>query len=197
MMAEIKRILAVAMTALACVDMWGCTSCSDEKIIDSGISIGRHFYMVNDSTIMLDFFNWETVEFYSSYIQGRDEEFRVTGYLAYLVNINKDTVYKRIDFPKYEMKESIDQIEDNLILYYVQGKDGFSNVVELASWNFLNDKVLSKINVYSEHVDSTDYLAEFHSELFKDKKILSLHDMNLGLEYKNRFFMFGILWRIL
>lgn len=184
----VSRLIAVAMAMLASVGMWGCMGCSDEKVIDSGISIGRNFYMVNDSTIMLDFFNWETVEFYSSYIQGRDEEFRVTGYLAYLVNVNKDTVYKRIDFPKYEMKESIDQIEDSLILYYVQGKDGFSNIIELASWKFLNDKTLSKINVYSERVDSTDYLTEFHSGLFKDKKILSLHDMNLGLEYRSRFF---------
>jgi hypothetical protein len=185
---EIEGLLAILALAFACVSMWGCMGCSDEKVIDSGISIGRNFYMVNDSTIMLDFFNWETVEFYSSYIQGRDEEFRVTGYLAYLVNVNKDTVYKRIDFPKYEMKESIDQIEDSLILYYVQGKDGFSNIIELASWKFLNDKTLSKINVCSERVDSTDYLTEFHSGLFKDKKILSLHDMKLGLEYKNRVF---------
>ena len=183
-----QRLIVAALAAFACICMWGCMGCSDEKVIDSGISIGRHFYMVDDSTVMLDFFNWETVEFYSSYIQGRDEEFRVTGYLAYLVNVNKDTVYKRIDFPKYEMKESIDQIEDSLILYYVQGKDGFSNIVELASWKFLNDKTLSKINVYSERVDSTDYLTEFHSGLFKDKKILSLHDMNLGLEYRSRFF---------
>ena len=144
--------------------------------------------MVDDSTIMLDFFNWETVEFYSSYIQGRDEEFRVTGYLAYLVNVNRDTVYKRIDFPKYEMKESIDQVDDDLIFYYVQGKNGFSDIIELAAWKFATDKTLSYIDVNSEHIDSTDYLAEFHSELFKNKKILSLHDMNLGLEYKNRFF---------
>ena len=76
---EIEGLLAILALAFACISMWGCMGCSDEKVIDSGTSIGRHFYMVNDSTIMLDFFNWETVEFYSSYIQGRDEEFRVTG----------------------------------------------------------------------------------------------------------------------
>ena len=140
-----------AVTAsLTCLCMWGCMGCSDEKVTDSGTSIGRHFYMVDDSTIMLDFFNWETVEFYSSYIQGRDEEFRVTGYLAYLVNVNRDTVYKRIDFPKYEMKESIDQVDDDLILYYVQGKNGFSNIIELAAWKFATDKTLSYIDVNSD-----------------------------------------------
>ena len=144
-----------AVTAsLTCLCMWGCMGCSNEKVIDSGISIGRHFYMVDDSTIMLDFFNWETVEFYSSYIQGRDEEFRVTGYLAYLVNVNRDTVYKRIDFPKYEMKESIDQVDDDLILYYVQGKSGFPNIIEFAAWKFATDKALSYIDVNSEHIDS-------------------------------------------
>ena len=178
-----------AVTAsLTCLCMWGCMGCSDEKVTDSGTSIGRHFYMVDDSTIMLDFFNWETVEFYSSYIQGRDEEFRVTGYLAYLVNVNRDTVYKRIDFPKYEMKESIDQVDDDLILYYVQGKNGFSNIIELAAWKFATDKTLSYIDVYSEHVDSTDYLAEIHKGNLKNKKIFSLHEMNLPLEYKSRFF---------
>ena len=99
-----EKMLAALVVVFSCLGMWGCMGCSEEKVIDSGTSIGRHFYMVNDSTIMLDFFNWETVEFYSSYIQGRDEEFRVTGYLAYLVNVNKNTVYKRIEFHKYEIK---------------------------------------------------------------------------------------------
>ncbi len=53
---EIERLIVAAITAFTCVSMWGCMSCSDEKILDSGISIGRHFYMVDDSTIMLDFF---------------------------------------------------------------------------------------------------------------------------------------------
>lgn len=188
MMGGFNRLIGVAVVALMCVGMWGCMGCSNEKVIDSGISINRHFYMVDDSTIMLDFFNWEKVEFYSSYIQGRDEEFRVTGYLAYLVNVSRDTVYKRIDFPKYEMKESIDQVDDDLILYYVQGKSGFPNIIEFAAWKFATDKALSYIDVNSEHIDSTDYLAEIHKGNFKNKKVFSLHKMNLPLEYKSRFF---------
>ena len=45
-----------------------------------------------------------------------------------------------------------------------------------------------KLNVVSGDIDSTDYLVDFRNENLKDKKILSLHDMNLGLEYKNRVF---------
>lgn len=115
-----QRLIGATMTALVCACIWGCMGCSDEKVIDSGTSIGNHFYMVNDSTIMLDFFNWETVEFYSSYIQGRDEETRVTEYLAYLVNVNRDTVYRKIDFPENKKSESLDQVEDGLIFFLQQ-----------------------------------------------------------------------------
>ncbi|MBQ5610275.1 MAG: hypothetical protein IIU83_01615 [Fibrobacteraceae bacterium] len=53
---EIEGLLAILALAFACISMWGCMGCSDEKVIDSGISVGNHFYMVDDSTIMLDFF---------------------------------------------------------------------------------------------------------------------------------------------
>ena len=107
---EIEGLLAILALAFACISMWGCMGCSDEKVIDSGISIGRHFYMVDDSTVMLDFFNWETVEFYSSYIQGRDEETRALYDFALVVNANRNSVYSRIDFPKTKPKKCLDQI---------------------------------------------------------------------------------------
>ncbi len=185
---EMARLLAVAITAFACVCMWGCMGCSEEKVIDSGISIGRNFYMVNDSTIMLDFFNWETVEFYSSYIQGRDEEFRVTGYLAYLVNVNRDTVYKKIDFPENKKSESLDLVEDGLIFFFSNDDYATGDVSKASEWRFAQSGNVVKLNAVSGDIDSTDYLVDFRNENFKGKKILSLHDMKLGLEYRSRFF---------
>lgn len=185
---EIEGLLAILALAFACIGLWGCTSCSDEKVIDSGTSIGRHFYMVDDSTVMLDFFNWETVEFYSSYIQGRDEEFRVTGYLAYLVNVNRDTVYKKIDFPENKKSESLDQVEDGLILFFSNDDYATGDVSKASEWRFAQSGNVVKLNAVSGDIDSTDYLVDFRNENFKGKKILSLHDMKLGLEYKNRVF---------
>ena len=185
---EIEGLLAILALAFACIGMWGCMGCSDEKVIDSGTSIGRHFYMVDDSTIMLDFFNWETVEFYSSYIQGRDEEFRVTGYLAYLVNVNRDSVYKKIDFPKNKKSESLDQVEDDLIFFFSENDYATGDLSRVSEWRFAQSGNVVKLNVVSGDIDSTDYLVEFRNENFKRKKILSLHDMKLGLEYRSRSF---------
>jgi hypothetical protein len=185
---EIEGLLAILALAFACVSMWGCMGCSDEKVIDSGISVGNHFYMVDDSTIMLDFFSWETVEFYSSYIQGRDEEFRVTGYLAYLVNVNKDTVYKKIDFPENKKSESLDLVEDGLIFFFSNDDYATGDLSKASEWRFAQSGNVVKLNAVSGDIDSTDYLVDFRNENFKGKKILSLHDMNLGLEYKNRVF---------
>lgn len=184
----IQRLIVAAITAISCVSMWGCTSCSEEKVIDSGTSIGRHFYMVDDSTVMLDFFNWETVEFYSSYIQGRDEEFRVTGCLAYLVNVNRDTVYKKIDFPENKKSESLDLVEDGLILFFSNDDYATGDVSKASEWRFAQSGNVVKLNAVSGDIDSTDYLVDFRNENFKGKKILSLHDMKLGLEYRSRFF---------
>ena len=187
-MVRIRRLLIVALAALACMCVCGCMSCSDEKVIDGGISIGRHFYMVNDSTIMLDFFNWERVEFYSSYIQGRDEEFRVTGYLAYLVNVNRDTVYRKIDFPQNRKSDYLDQVEDGLIFFFSKSDYPEGNLTRASEWKFAHNGKVAKLNINSGDIDSTDYLVEFRNENFNGKKILSLHDMKLGLEYKSRFF---------
>lgn len=180
--------MSIALATLACVSMWGCMGCSDEKVIDSGTSIGNHFYMVNDSTIMLDFFNWETVEFYSSYIQGRDEETRVTEYLAYLVNVNRDTVYKKIDFPENKKSESLDQVEDGLIFFFSKDDYATGDLSKASEWRFAQSGNVVKLNVVSGDIDSTDYLVDFRNENFKGKKILSLHDMKLGFEYRSRFF---------
>ena len=185
---EIEGLFAILALAFACISMWGCMGCSDEKVIDSGISIGRHFYMVDDSTVMLDFFNWEMVEFYSSYIQGRDEEFRVTGYLAYLVNVNRDTVYKKIDFPENKKSESLDLVEDGLIFFFSNDDYATGDVSKASEWRFAQNGNVVKLNAVSGDIDSTDYLVDFRNENFKGKKILSLHDMNLELEYKNRVF---------
>lgn len=183
-----QRLIVVVITAISCVSMWGCMGCSDEKVIDSGTSIGNHFYVVDDSTIMLDFFNWETVEFYSSYIHGQDEETRVTEYLAYLVNVNRDTVYKKIDFPENKKSESLDQVEDGLIFFFSNDDYATGDLSKASEWRFAQSGNVVKLNVVSGDIDSTDYLTEFHSGLFKDKKILSLHDMKLGFEYRSRFF---------
>ncbi len=185
---RIEKLLAVLAVALACISMWGCMGCSEEKVIDSGTSIGRHFYMVDDSTIMLDFFNWETVEFYSSYIHGQDEETRVMGYFAYLVNVNRDTVYRKIDFPENRKTESLDQVEDGLIFFFSEDNYAAGNLSKVSEWKFAQNGNVVKLNVMSGDIDSTDYLVEFHNENFKGKKILSLHDMKLGLEYRSRFF---------
>lgn len=183
-----QRLIGATMTALVCACMWGCTSCSDEKVIDSGISVGNHFYMVDDSTIMLDFFSWETVEFYSSYIQGRDEETRVTEYLAYLVNVNRDTVYKKIDFPENKKSESLDQVEDGLIFFFSNDDYATGDLSKASEWRFAQSGNVVKLNAVSGDIDSTDYLVDFRNENFKGKKILSLHDMKLGFEYRSRFF---------
>ncbi|WP_290766388.1 hypothetical protein [Fibrobacter sp. UBA4297] len=188
MKGEFFRLIGVAMTALVCVGMWGCMGCSDEKVIDSGTSIGNHFYVVDDSTIMLDFFNWETVEFYSSYIHGQDEETRVTEYLAYLVNVNRDTVYKKIDFPENKKSESLDQVEDGLIFFFNKDDYATGDLSKASEWRFAQSGNVVKLNVVSGDIDSTDYLVDFRNENFKGKKILSLHDMKLGFEYRSRFF---------
>lgn len=185
---EIEGLLAILALAFACVSMWGCMGCSDEKVIDSGISVGNHFYMVDDSTIMLDFFSWETVEFYSSYIQGRDEETRVTEYLAYLVNVNRDTVYKKIDFPENKKSESLDQVEDGLIFFFSNDDYATGDLSKASEWRFAQSGNVVKLNAVSGDIDSKDYLVDFRNEKFKGKKILSLHDMKLGFEYRSRFF---------
>ena len=188
MMVRIRRLLVVVLAALACMSVCGCTSCSGEKVIDRGTSVGNHFYMVDDSTIMLDFLNWETVEFHSSYIQGRDEENRVTGYLAYLVNVNRETVYRKIDFPQNKTSEYLDQVEDNLIFFFSRSDYPAGNLTKASKWKFAHNDDVVKLNTNSDDIDSTDYLVEFRNENFKGKKILSLHDMKLGFEYRSRFF---------
>jgi len=185
---EIEGLLAILALAFACIGLWGCTSCSDEKVIDSGTSIGRHFYMVDDSTVMLDFFNWETVEFYSSYIQGRDEETRALYDFALVVNANRNSVYRRIDFPKTKQKKCLDQILDSLIFYFTPGDDDHANISMLAAWKYLEDKTVSYLNIAPNFVDHTDYLTEFQNGLFKNKRILSIHDGLSNVEFQSRWF---------
>jgi len=185
---EFEKRLAVLAVALACVCMWGCMGCSDEKVIDSGTSIGRHFYMVDDSTIMLDFFNWETVEFYSSYIHGQDEETRALDDFALVVNANRNSVYNRIEFPKTKTKKCLDQILDSLIFYYTPGDDDHANITMLAVWKYLEDKTVSYLSIIPNFIDHTDYLSEFRNGMFKNKRILSIHDGLRNVEFQSRWF---------
>ena len=85
------RIFAIVMCALACVSMWGCTSCSDEKVIDRGVNVQK-FAILNDSTLALFVEYWDEVEFYSEYIQGQDEKTNIVDSKIVLVNPYKNVV---------------------------------------------------------------------------------------------------------
>ena len=189
---RVGKLLAVGVMAFASVGLFGCSACNDEKVTDSGLSIGRRFYMVNDSTIMLDFFYWETVEFYSSYIHGRDEEFRVTDYSAYLVSPYKDTVFREIDYPIYKVPGSMDQVDDGLVFSFLRSDDAYRNlsgdISKAAKWKIAHDGVIATLNVNPGYIDSMDYLVEFRNGQFKDKRILSFHYDGISPGYTYRFF---------
>ncbi len=193
MMKKMYRLFLTAVVVVACVGMWGCMGCSDEKVVDRGVSVGRHFYIVNDSTIMLDFFNWETIEFYSSYIQGSDEETRVVDDFALVVSVNRDSIYDKVYFPETKTKNFLDQVMKNLIFYFTPEEDNHFNIVMLAGWKFPNEKKVFYINSATNYIDSTDYLTENQNEILKDKKIFSIHDGSWNMEFESRqFFIWDV-----
>ena len=108
--------------------------------------------------------------------------------MAYLVNVNRDTVYKKIDFPENKKSESLDLVEDGLIFFFSNDDYATGDVSKASEWRFAQSGNVVKLNAVSGDIDSTDYLVDFRNENFKGKKILSLHDMNLGLAYRSRFF---------
>ena len=166
---------------------------SDEKVIDSGVNVLRNITMVDDSTIMLELGYWEKVEFYSSYIQGRDEEFRYIDSKFTLINPWNGKVYKEIHVPSEDSEYNRDQVLDSSIIYFKENDSDKTCLTKVAEWNYLKDAKVNYLLVDSTVVDSTDYLSLFRQNSFRNKRVLTTHGDVWNFEFRNRVYF---VWNI-
>lgn len=189
----LHKMLIALLSLLALGLFAGCSSCSDEKVIDSGVNVRRDIIMVDDSTIMLELWYWERVEFYSSYIQGRDDEIRYIDSKFILINPWNGKEYREINPPSEDSKYSRDQVLDSSIFYFKQNDNDNTCLTKVGEWNYLKEAKVNFLIVDSTVIDSTDYLSLFRQNSFKNKRVLTTHDDVWNFEFSNRVFF---LWNM-
>ena len=199
---EMARLLAVAITAFACVCMWGCTSCSDEKVIDRGVNVQK-FAILNDSTLVLFVEYWDEVEFYSEYIQGQEEKTNIVDSKIVLVNPYKNVVYDVLN-DENKLSSNWTQISDSTAFYFSEAfkKINYSNCNEAHYYKNVSIINLFKderelLNVDTTSFDSCDYYTRWKEGNLKDFSI-AISDVGLcKSSQQGTFFLYDLKEKII
>lgn len=117
-----QRLIEVVIIAISSISMWGCTSCSDEKVIDRGVNVQK-FAILNDSTLVLFVEYWDEVEFYSGYIQGQEEKTNIVDSKIVLVNPYKNVSIINLFKDERELL-NVDTTSFDSCDYYTRWKEG-------------------------------------------------------------------------
>ena len=199
---EIKRLIVAAITAFTCVGMWGCTSCSDEKVIDRGVNVQK-FAILNDSTLVLFVEYWDEVEFYSGYIQGQEEKTNIVDSKIVLVNPYKNVVYDVLN-DENKLSSNWTQISDSTAFYFSEAfkKINYSNCNEAHYYKNVSIINLFKderelLNVDTTSFDSCDYYTRWKEGNLKDFSI-AISDVGLCKSFQQgTFFLYDLKQKII
>ena len=199
---EIEGLLAILALAFACVSMWGCTSCSDEKVIDRGVNVQK-FAILNDSTLVLFVEYWDEVEFYSGYIQGQEEKTNIVDSKIVLVNPYKNVVYDVLN-DENKLSSNWTQISDSTAFYFSEAfkKINYSNCNEAHYYKNVSIINLFKderelLNVDTTSFDSCDYYTRWKEGNLKDFSI-AISDVGLcKSSQQGTFFLYDLKQKII
>jgi hypothetical protein len=193
----LRKMLAVLAVAFACVCMWGCMGCSDEKIVDQGINV-QQFAVLNDSTLALFVEYWDEVEFYSEYIQGQDEKTNIVDSKIFLVNPFKNVVYDVLN-DENKLSRNWTQISDSTVFYFSDAfkKINYSNCNDAHYFKNVSTRNLFKderelLNVDTTFFDSCDYFTRWKEGGLKDFSI-AISDVGLCKSFQQgTFFIYDL-----
>ena len=105
--------------------------------------------LVDDTTGLLLVTSQEKVEFYSSYISGMDERYEVVGRKYVYVDMRKEKVYKKVDYP-LSKPMNWDVISDSLLLFYWDHEEnGKYELTKALAWNY-HSNVLENWSIVSK-----------------------------------------------
>ncbi|MBO5951072.1 MAG: hypothetical protein J6Q11_10235 [Fibrobacteraceae bacterium] len=199
---EIDGLFAVLMLAFACVSMWGCMGCSEEKVIDRGVNVQK-FAILNDSTLVLFVEYWDEVEFYSEYIQGQEEKTNIVDSKIVLVNPYKNVVYDVLN-DENKLSSNWTQISDSTVFYFSEAfkKINYFNCNEAHYYknvlivNLFKDE-RDLLNVDTTSFDSCDYYTRWKEGNLKDFSI-AISDVGLcKSSQQGTFFLYDLKQKII
>lgn len=146
------KVMLYTLFAVAVTFFCACTP--DEKVLDRFNSV-EFVALVDDTTGLLLVKSNEKVEFYSSYISGMDERTDVVGRKYVYVDMRKEKVYKKVDYPLSKpMNWAV--ISDSLLLFYWSyDKNGKSELTKASAWNY-HSNVLENWSVVSRETLPTN-----------------------------------------
>ncbi|WP_407406448.1 hypothetical protein [Peribacillus sp.] len=125
-----------------------CACSPDEKVVDRFNSV-QFVTLVDDTTGLLLVTSQEKVEFYSSYISGMDERYEVVGRKYVYVDMRKEKVYKKVDYP-LSKPMNWDVISDSLLLFYWDHEEnGKYELTKALAWNY-HSNVLENWSIVSK-----------------------------------------------
>ncbi|MCF0122120.1 MAG: hypothetical protein HUJ74_02770 [Lachnospiraceae bacterium] len=133
---------------------------------------------------MLEVSYWEEVEFYSSYIQGKDSEVRHKDSKFILTNPMNGKIYKEISVPKEDVRYHRDQVLEKSIAYFKYNED-CNCITDLGVWPYLVENGVTFLQRESLIDDTTDYSTQGKPSF---KRILSTHRSDGRLNFKERHF---------
>lgn len=191
------KMLVIALVAFACVCMWGCMGCSDEKVVDRGVNVQR-FAVLNDSTLALFVEYWDEVEFYSEYIQGQDEKTNIVDSKIVLVNPYKNVVYDVLNDGN-KLSRNWTQISDSTVFYFGDAfkKINYSNCNDAHYYKNVSTRNLFKdeselLNVDTTIFDSCDYFTRWKEGGLKDF-FIAISDVGLCKSFpQGTFFLYDL-----
>lgn len=163
----------------------GCSSCSEEKVIDRGVSVSR-IAVLNDTTLALSVEYWDEIQFYSEYAQGQDERTDVVDNKIIFVNPFKDTIYGVQNANEYWT-----QISDSVIFYFEdafkeQDYYDYNDVYfykNVLARNLYEDEKEIVLTVDTAAFDSSDYFAIWKQNRFKNFLIAMTHARESRMEF--------------
>jgi|GEM_PF-1159475 len=197
-----QRLIVVVIIAISSISMWGCTSCSDEKVIDRGVNVQK-FAILNDSTLVLFVEYWDEVEFYSGYIQGQEEKTNIVDSKIVLVNPYKNVVYDVLN-DENKLSSNWTQISDSTAFYFSEAfkKINYSNCNEAHYYKNVSIINLFKderelLNVDTTSFDSCDYYTRWKEGNLKDFSI-AISDVGLcKSSQQGTFFLYDLKQKII